>query len=251
MRGVYAHNPGSQGAKLLSQELGIKRVKHEGSRFRDVPSNVVINWGASGCPFHQARVFNPGQLIGRATNKLLAFQAFDGHARIPEFTASADVARGWVSEGAVVVARTILQGHSGAGIVIIEKDVDFVHAPLYTKYVKKEAEFRVHCFRGQGVFDIQRKIRDPGREPTNWQVRNHDNGFIYVRDNIVVPEDIKEQALRAFDASGLDFGAVDVIWNSNQGKAYVLEINTAPGLTGRSLRSYSEAFKTAFASLGL
>ena len=44
---------------------------------------------------------------------------------------------------------------------------------------------------------------------------------------------------------GLDFGAVDVIWNEHESKAYVLEINTAPGLEGSTVEDYKEFFNRA------
>ena len=42
-------------------------------------------------------------------------------------------------------------------------------------------------------------------------------------------------------AVGLKFGAVDLIWNELENKSYVLEINTAPGLTGATLEKYAQA----------
>jgi len=41
----------------------------------------------------------------------------------------------------------------------------------------------------------------------------------------------------------LDFGAVDVVFNSKEKLAYVLEINTAPGLTGSTLDGYVERLR--------
>lgn len=52
-----------------------------------------------------------------------------------------------------------------------------------------------------------------------------------------------EQSKLAVKACGLDFGAVDIIWNNHYQKAYVLEINTAPGLEGSSVDNYRKAFE--------
>jgi glutathione synthase/RimK-type ligase-like ATP-grasp enzyme len=144
-----------------------------------------------------------------------------------------------------VVERHILNGHSGAGIVIRENSLDIGVAPLYTEYVPKKAEYRVHFGGGGDVIDVQRKIRDPAREPTNWHVRSHDNGFIYVRDGVRenMPGDVIEQALLVARESGLEFGAIDVIYNQSRGEAYVLEVNTAPGLTGETVNSYANYFR--------
>jgi glutathione synthase/RimK-type ligase-like ATP-grasp enzyme len=244
---IFSYNPHSQGAKALSQKLGIKRIKHGHTSYVGAPGKTVINWGSGKTlpfPLNGCRVLNLPQSVALVSNKLSFFKqaAAAGNVRLPEWTADATQAKEWLAQGDCVVARTILSGHSGDGIVILETPVDFVQAPLYTKYVKKEQEFRIHCFKDQGVVDEQRKIKRPDfvGEP-NWKVRNHQNGFIYVRDNIVVPEDVRVQALAALQVSGLDFGAVDVLWNKHEQKAYVLEINTAPGITGRSVQSYQEA----------
>jgi glutathione synthase/RimK-type ligase-like ATP-grasp enzyme len=162
--------------------------------------------------------------------------------RLVPWTNSQYEALKWSDEGKVIVCRTVLTGHSGHGIIIASTPVELVKASLYTQYVPKSHEFRVHIIRGD-IIDVQRKIRDPNKEPTDWKVRSHDNGFIYVRGGFVVPEDVKRQSLSAFMASGLDFGAVDVIWSEKQQKAYVLEINTAPGLENTTVESYANGFK--------
>ena len=45
---------------------------------------------------------------------------------------------------------------------------------------------------------------------------------------------------------GLDFGAVDVLWNERQQKAYVCEVNTAPGLEGITLDNYLKEIKERY-----
>ncbi len=245
---VYAYNTASGGARELSEALGCRRIRHEGSRYRPRPQHTVINWGSANPQPHFAgpRVLNRPELVARAANKLAFLRHCSGsNARTPEWTDSAIVARQWIDSGSIVVARRVLNGHSGQGIHILELGLDFVEAPLYTKYVRKEAEYRVHCAFGR-VIDLQRKIKRPDfiGEP-NWRVRNHQNGFIYVRNGVQAHEDVTTQALAAFEASGLDFGAVDVIFNGRTQQAYVLEINTAPGLQGQTVQSYANAFRAA------
>ena len=58
-----------------------------------------------------------------------------------------------------------------------------------------------------------------------------------------LPEDCEKQAVAAVVALGLDFGAVDVVYNVKEQKAYVLEVNSAPGLSGTTLDKYVEVFK--------
>ena len=69
------------------------------------------------------------------------------------------------------------------------------------------------------------------------------NGFIFARNEIQIPEDVTVQATKAFEITGLDFGAVDVIYNERQSAAYVLEINTAPGLEGTTDTDYAQMLR--------
>jgi glutathione synthase/RimK-type ligase-like ATP-grasp enzyme len=250
---IFPHNPNSEGARALAEALNVRRIKRENSRYVGNAGKTVINWGCSGALPDQvlrSRVLNRPEAVARVSNKLKFFQACNnaGAPRIPEFTTSVATVRDWLGAGRKVVARTVLQGHSGEGIVIIEGvGVDIPDAPLYTVYVPKKEEWRLHILKNADeltIIDMQRKIRDPDYPGVpDWNVRSHANGFIFAR-NVEPPNpDVLRQALLALDVSGLDFGAVDVIWNQQAGCAYVLEINSAPGLTGTTITSYANAFR--------
>jgi D-alanine-D-alanine ligase-like ATP-grasp enzyme len=156
-----------------------------------------------------------------------------------------------LQDGPVMVRKT-LTGHSGDGIIYCTQLDQLVAAPLYVQYIKKYSEFRVHCIRtpdaGEYKFFVQRKARkkDVPDDQVNWKVRNIDGGFIYANDPANVgeyPEELLNQAGLAMTCSGLTFGAVDIIYNKAQKKCYVLEINTAPGLTGRTIQFYADNLK--------
>lgn len=171
----------------------------------------------------------------------------DEFVRTPEFTTSREEAFRWLIKGNTVVERHILNGNSGAGIRLVEPngEEELSKAPLYVKYVPKKQEYRIHVCGGEAV-DIQRKARrkDVADEDINWKIRNHDNGFIFARnEDGVVPPDVIVQAINSVKLLGLDFGAVDVIFNDKEQQAYVLEVNTAPGLSGSTLEGYVSRFK--------
>jgi len=242
---IYSHNEHSEGARELARAMGIMRIKHQGSRYRAAPNKSIINWGSSQIPqeLRRSRILNSPEVIARMANKLEFFRVMDmnDNVRIVPWTGNAEEA---IRGEAPVVARTVLTGHSGAGIIMWEAGQGVIpRAPLYTKYVKKKAEFRVHCMRGQGIIDVQAKKVRNGHENPNFQIRNHDNGFVYCRNEIDCPDDVRRQALACFEASGLDFGAVDVIYNARENQAYCLEINTAPGLQGETVEIYARAFQ--------
>ena len=246
---IYSHNPGSAGAGELARALGIRRIRHVGSRVRCNRQDTVINWGHAGAlPDHvrgAGRILNSPDRVALAANKQRFFSHCGAGVRVVPNTTSRDVARGWNSK---VVCRHVLNGHSGEGIEIVEPGVDIPQAPCYTKYIVKESEWRIHIVNGQ-VIDATRKIRDPDfvGEP-NWAVRNHAGGFIYARNSGQPSEDVVRQAVAAVEAVGLDFGAVDVMVSKPvrahpERLAYVLEINSAPGLVGTTVTNYAEAFR--------
>lgn len=250
---IYSWNFHSEGANFLKDAMGIRKIKHERSNFRGGPHKRVINWGASALPEEvmRCRVVNAPDRVRVASNKLTFFQNVPADI-LPPWTTDFNQAVRWCAEGEVVCARTILNGHSAAGLVLMERDNPdgFVRAPLYTKYVKKEEEYRLHVVNGN-VIDTQRKTlrRERAEEaanggaPVNWKIRNLDNGFIYQREGVRPADGVVRAAVAAMRASGLDFGAVDVIWNRREERAYVLEINTAPGITGTTVQSYAEALR--------
>jgi glutathione synthase/RimK-type ligase-like ATP-grasp enzyme len=92
---------------------------------------------------------------------------------------------------------------------------------------------------------VQRKARrlSVPDSQVNWQVRNLAGGFVFTREGFTLPTACETAAHLVVKACGLDFGAVDVIWNETQQKAYVLEINTAPGLEGQTVDDYVTFFK--------
>ena len=240
---LYPYNQGSKSAKALSEALGIKRLKHEGPIAR---VDTLINWGSS--QFQRivscGNILNKPESIARTVNKLQAFNALKGHASIPEYTESAVEASKWLAEGVTIVERHKLTGHSGEGVRIVEPGGELQGAPLYVKYINKKEEYRLHVFRDK-VFFIQRKARnkDIPDDQVNWKVRNHGNGFIFAHQGVDVPEEAKKEAITAIQALGLDFGAVDLIWNQKNNKYYVLEVNTACGMKGTTLDKYVEVFK--------
>lgn len=241
---ILPYRQGSKGAKALADALGGRVLKLEGSSFQKKMGDVVINWGNID-QFNKA-TFNAVDLRS-ATNKRSFFLKMrdSGNADIiPRFFTSRQDIPG---DAYPIVCRTVLAGHSGEGIVIAQTPDDLVDAPLYVAYVKKQDEYRIHVGKsgdGVSIIAVQRKARrhDTPDSEVNWKVRNHQNGFVYVRQNVNPPACVLEVAKRALEVSGLDFGAGDVIYNAQQEKAYVLEINCAPGIEGTTVQDYVNFF---------
>jgi glutathione synthase/RimK-type ligase-like ATP-grasp enzyme len=232
---LYCYNNGSKSATLLAKILGAKKIKHEGSKFKPNANKKVINWGSGNCPFNAVNVKTTD-----ASNKLTAFLKMQAAGvSVPEFCVGKESVLNMLEKGRTVFARKYLNSHSGKGIVSIKEPGDIVDAPLYVEYIPKKFEFRVHIMKGK-VIHVQQKKLKTGHAPH--QVRNLDNGYVFAINDIEVPPSVITEAGAAVQALGLDFGAVDIVYNEKHQKAYVLEVNTAPGLCDTTAKIYAEAF---------
>jgi hypothetical protein len=255
---VLPYKQGSRSAKALADALGGKVLKLVGSKYIGRMGDIVINWGNTNPPanfatangdFDMEGFYNDPNYIRRASNKLDFFELMTDNGLqdiIPEY---------WTNKEEIpddnklypIFCRTILNGHSGAGIVPAASRDGLVDCKLYVRYVKKQDEYRIHLGKlpnGEtSIINQQRKAKRADAEDVNWQIRNHHNGFVFVRQDVNPPACVVEAAKRCFEATGLDFGAVDVIYNAKQERAYVLEINTAPGMENTTVTDYANFFK--------
>lgn len=249
---VLPYRQGSKGARNLADALGGKVLKLEGSKFVIRQGDILVNWGNTNTPEYfngRMDLFANGNthLLRDVTNKLHFFQKMerDNEDIIPKFWTNM---QGIPDEAFPIVCRTVLAGHSGDGIVIAADRSELVPCQLYVQYVKKQDEYRIHVGvknNEQSIISVQRKARrlETPDEEVNWKVRNLAGGFVFVRGGVEPPVCVLEAAKRALECTGLDFGAVDVIYNERQEKAYVLEINTAPGLEGQTVEDYARFFR--------
>lgn len=241
---VLPYKQGSRGAKALAEALGGRVLKLQGSGFVARSGDLIINWGNSS-EASRATINNDGVKLEQATNKLLFFNKLRDTGLTPKYWTNA----GDIPDDAFpVVCRQTLQGHSGAGIVVASVRDDLVTAPLYTQYVKKKHEYRVHVGRRGDdlkVIGVQQKKRRLEHPDPNWQVRNYANGFVYAREGVNPPDSVLKAAEDTLAALDIDFGACDIIWNEHENRPYVLEVNSAPGLEGSTVTDYKEFFENA------
>lgn len=108
-------------------------------------------------------------------------------------------------------------------------------------------EWRAHVVNGRVIL-LQQKVRTRERSPAYTSlIRNTTTGYVYSVNfdryfhESAIPR-VKRTAIEAVAALDLDFGAVDIIQKG--GECYVLEVNTAPGLSeeGSAVRAYCDAF---------
>ena len=254
---LYPYKLGSESARKLAEAIeGTRRVRPDGNyHFRR--NHRVINWGNPKLPNWLTQeaiscMLNKPQYIENASDKIKTLKLLrEANVPCPDFTQSIDEARNFLGNRKYrgtpdrVVCRTLTRANSGRGIVVADNRDAVVAAPLFTRYIPKRNEYRIHVWRGN-VIDQQEKKRQNGyeeREGFNKLIRNHENGWVFCRDGVAAPDAVKQAAIDAVIALKLDFGAVDVGYHPEFGVA-VYEINTAPGLEGTTLEKYVEQART-------
>lgn len=256
--GKYSEGLNNLKESLLKEGINLIKIKRENSNFKPSKNKTILNWGCSSEnfpePLLECNVLNKPSVLDITTNKLYFFEYLQeikkngvSVCRTPSFTTDKEIATGWLFEGYFVCCRTTLNGHGGAGLVLAKESEDVVEAPLYTTYIKKQDEYRVHFFNGE-ITDIQRKAIRPDfdKAQVNFQVRNYDNGFMFVRGGFDTPKDVLVEAQKAVDCLDMDFGALDIVYNANMQKAYVLEVNSAPGMEGQTSDNYAASIAKLF-----
>jgi len=241
----------SGGARRLGRRAGIlratpKQIKRHGD------FDLIINWGRSERRFH-GNYLNEPEKVRTASDKRCAVELFKGAGvNTPDYTFDRDMAQSWVDDGGTVLARTLTRASGGRGIFICspEEHSRIPKAPLYTRYVKKTDEYRVHVWQGK-VIDVQckKRSRDVPDDKVNWQIRNHDNGFIYARGGCNPPDGIDTISCAAVSSLALDFGAVDLGYNERAKEYTVYEVNTAPGLEGSTVNAYYQALRSTYPAI--
>ena len=262
---ILPYKIGSNSAKKLAEYFSCKRIYPDGN-FKPKEDEIILNWGYSGdVNFRRNKntrffFFNDPQHVKNAINKINTLTILkENDVPTLEFTTSFEEAKNLVLEGEVY-CRTKISGKGGDGIVIAKNQEELEHCQLYTKKFINNREFRVHIVDGH-IIDIVRKRKmskeslleaniDP--ETVNSSIRNLTRGWVFSREGLERYEEVDLAALNAIKALNLDFGACDILFNTNTNKVAVIEVNTAPGMDEgstthmRYIKAFSELFNKPF-----
>ncbi|RKY68278.1 MAG: hypothetical protein DRQ24_11910 [Candidatus Latescibacterota bacterium] len=235
---VYG-NGRSKSARKLARELGIKRLKVTGSRFRAKNMDTILNWGLPKTLLPNVVYLNPIESVRLASNKLHTLNTlYANNISVPTFVTDSQS----LVPGCLYMARTILQGHSGIGVVVGEAEGLPSDAPLYTKAIDKVAEYRVIVVNGKAVDIKAKKKKNDWTENRDKNVWNHSNGYVFARNVGTFPCNLKQLGVDSVEALGLRYGAVDII-EDGEGVLYTLEVNTAFGLDGTTITLVADEFR--------
>ena len=234
---LHSYNPKSAGARYLRRALAAKLGYEPEMVSPDylIPSNIwVINWGDGSYRGEReeraknTRVINPMHTILPCINKVDFFSIMAEYAvNLPDWTTKRSTAERWCAAGETIYCRETAEGKDGVGIVIATRPSQIVAARLYTCAVPSTDEYRVHVFREKPIFDLLKWHENPTKQAQ--QIRTGSQGWEYTRD-CRVPASGRKQAAIVAKALGVDFCAVDLLYDSKTDTSTVLEANSAPEL---------------------
>lgn len=245
---MYGYKLNQRAGQQIAAALGCA-WHYPGSGYEYREGDLIVNWG-NGHPLGiTASILNKPRAIARSVRKDVTFDYMrNAGVCIPDNTTQMDIARQWIEQGEIVFCRKVLDGCNGAGIVVARTIEELSSAPMYTKYVYNDREFRVHVFKGEVIFFTEKGIaRDASPNPNPMIKSGNDWSMQWVDD---IHDFIKEDAIKATAAIGLDFAAIDMGYSEstfgNDDACWVFETNTAPGGFGPvTLQRYVAAIRKA------
>jgi glutathione synthase/RimK-type ligase-like ATP-grasp enzyme len=242
-------NAGSTTGKALLEALKTKGANLNGGMKDPGKVSILLRWGSMlPVDANPGKVWNSKAAITKASNKEAALQIFkENGIKIPKTVVGI---QGFQAEDFPVLGR---KAHHVAGNDIIlclqRSDLDEaakLGCTHYTKYIPTKTEFRIHVWGDQIIKISEKVLTEPERHKDSW-IRNFDEGYTFVSPKTHLPAQTKGMAIDAVACLGLHFGAVDMILGDD-GLAYVLEVNTAPGLqTDSSIEAYVNKFMEVLA----
>jgi hypothetical protein len=246
---VYPYTQNSRSAKALAEALEGKRVLREGSSYKYSEDHVLINWGCGDCPHSEA--LNPGYAIIDLINKKSFFNRLKGTGLTPDFATTLNGAQ---KLGYPVFCRTNIEGHDGKGIIVADCEGQLVDAPLYVKGIDKTSEYRVHVGREysgkvtilggakKGQKAITPEMKNVPRDTRIWCGDTTFFGdFVGAHSLPMEVNSVVQEAFNRFPE--LSFAAFDVVYDNSEGKAYVIEANSAPMATPETTKAYARFFQ--------
>lgn len=227
----------------LTDKIIVPLGKRGKRRLSKLKNSRIINWGLSAELISDSLIpdtnliLNKPNAISNAVNKIRTYEVLnEAELPVPTFVTDIEEAKKFFSkEGAIVYCRTLINSHSGNGIVIAKAPEELVDCKLYTLKVPNYQEYRFHIVHGNLIQVQQKKTTfTDGYDPDKALIKTKDKGYVFSSINVVLKEDdynlMTSIAVSAIKALGLDFGAVDLCI-SKKGLVTILEVNTAPGIS--------------------
>lgn len=253
---IFPYKMTSESAKLLAADLDAKRV-YSDRDYSPGPDDLIVNWGSGHVPSwgraaeQKSMILNHWHDVDKSINKITSFAKFRlAKVSTPDWTRNHSEALEWAADGEWVCCRTQVEGMDGSGLVLAKRKQDVIQSSLYTKYIKIAHEYRVYVF-GDTIIDVLEKRRDSealAAGKVNPDIRTEANHWVFCRSNVHYPMN-DQGPIKAVAALGLHFAGVDVVMDQ-QGKTYILETNTAPGIGGATVKKFSASLAQLAEEIG-
>lgn len=220
----------SKSAKWLAETLNADYDNpYQSGKYDYEEYKHVINFGYSGVVLND-NIINDHEYVYKSVDKILTFQAIDGHCRCVPWTTDKAYALSWAKEGNYVVVREHTKGNRSSGITITNKleEINAIDAKLYTKYIDYKTEYRVNVLHGKVISVLEKLHGDDGN---------------FVFKLIRKSPYTFNQFIRAIDKYiGLDLYGLDIILGRDN-KLYFLEVNSGPILFGQTAIQMASTLK--------
>lgn len=230
---VLLHRKTRPTGRKLAAALGLT------SRFRNPVrgDSIAFRWGTAEHPQLNSQI-QSAEAIARAGNKLVSFQCFARNGiPHPEF----QVGPVFTPDGDTWLGRDT-HGMCGTDIEVIQPGaVCGRYRDFFTKFIPNRREYRIHVF-GTEILGVMGKYLDYPDLAGDGYIKNVSHGYRFRTPAKELRPSRTDAAVAAVQSLGLDFGAVDLIIGDD-GKEYVLEVNTAPALAPLTFAKYIEALR--------
>jgi D-alanine-D-alanine ligase-like ATP-grasp enzyme len=223
-------------AKKLAKLCGARCSKYE----QNLPRNgFIINYGQN---------YQRANLNAHPTfNKLEASKILgENGVAVPKFFFKHELNK-ITDKDYPLLARKMYHS-KGRDIVYLEnkKDLEKLKNEDFSfvvRYLRKNSEYRVHIL-GKDINFVSVKIvkKDTKEKDYDKRIRSKERGWIHIEYKGEFKNKLIEIAKKAMEVLKYDFGAVDIIRDTNN-KLWILEVNSAPGLEDRKLKMYVDYFK--------
>lgn len=237
----------SNGARDLAAELAAVRLRQfdgmdfwfKGKRVNFQKGDVVINWGAEVPNMDGIRVLNA---IDNPMSKYEQGRILMNYVLSVQVT---DKRPAQENLGKFIGRRN---GHQGGSDLLVKP----VRPDFWSLKEIFVNEYRIHSFNGKSIRAGKKIVREGFtlvEKEADWKpdsnlahpwVRSFDGGWRINYDGFKSSAAMRDAANKALAALKLNFGAVD-LGVDEKGNIKVIEVNTAPGIEGNSVKVYAEA----------
>ena len=254
---VLYKNAGVLSGRALRRALGkVEGIKVSGGfpshlATQKTTPKLLINLGTTEDVKAEKLVLNPRAMVIAASHKLLAREQFrdQGVPTPPLFRRVGEIKE----EDLPVVGRTT-RHHKGQGFWLCRtlrevSQASSAGATHFLGFIPNTREYRVHTFIRSKSLGKPVKERTPedyksikisekvwtgkGTPDPNIPQKNHQFGWTFLGQQNRREEElavVRQSAKMAIAALGMDFGAVDIMYQIRYKLPYVLEINSTPSL---------------------